>query len=61
MSAMPYRLIGSKFFQINCNVVAKVHACLWPNTESNSGNFAPLSDVNGSRLQAVLGLGANSI
>ena len=61
MRAPLYRLIGSKFFQSNCNVVAKVHACLWPTTESISGNLAPLSDVNGSRLQAVLGLGANSI
>jgi len=54
-------LIGSKFFQSNCNVVAKVHTRLWPNTDSISGNFSPLSDVNGSRLHAALGLGANSI
>jgi hypothetical protein len=48
MRAPLYRLIRSKFFQSNCNVVAKVHACLWPTTESISGNFAPLSDVKGA-------------
>jgi hypothetical protein len=48
MSALPYRLIWSKFFQSNCKVVAKVHAYLWPKTESISGNVAPLSEVRGA-------------